>query len=37
MQLATAKREGLLQRGDIVVGFALASGMSAAAAVLRWS
>ncbi len=36
-QLATATREGLLKRGDVVVLFALASGMSAAGAVLRWS
>lgn len=36
MQLAVASREGVLQRGDVVVLFALASGMMAAAAALRW-
>lgn len=36
MQLAVASKEGLLKRGDVVVLFALASGMMAAGAVMRW-
>lgn len=37
MQLSVATREGVLKRGDLVVLFALASGMMAACGVMRWA
>jgi 3-oxoacyl-[acyl-carrier-protein] synthase-3 len=36
LQLELAAREGILERGDLVATFSVASGMTAASAILRW-